>query len=150
MLLESVLEFKKVKNKNFRFFILGAIPDEIESQVIELVSSDRRISYLGWANAETLSDYLCACDVYVQPGIHQSATMQMSLCCRCAVILHDFKSHRDIYCDNGWLLKNIGDLNEVFVSLDECIEQLTPMKDNSYHFAIANLDYRRLARRVLM
>ena len=148
-LVESLMAFSRTNNENFRFYILGKILPEIQAEVKELIDSDPRISYLGWANAETLADYLCACDVYVQPG-SQSATMQMSLCCRCAVVLQDVLSHRDIFCNNGWLINDAEDLVGVLSSIEKDPRQLSYMQENSYDFATDNLDYRKLAQRVLM
>lgn len=147
-LAESLVAFKKTTNENFRFYILGKFIPEIEAEVNDLILSDSRINYLGWANAEILTDYLCACDVYVQPG-SQSATMQMSLCARCAIILEDVISHRDVFCDNGWLLNECCDLNMVFNEISINPEKVSRMKDNSFNFAQKNLDYRMLAERVL-
>ena len=95
-----------------------------------------------------MSDLLCAADVYVQPGT-QSATMQMSLCARCPVVLEDVPSHAPFVDGNGWLLKDTNDLPAVFRGISENSSALAPMAAGSLEIALRLLDYRTLAARVL-
>jgi 1,2-diacylglycerol 3-alpha-glucosyltransferase len=145
-ILESLFEFNKINLTNSYFFIVGIIDADIRSQVDLLVRNNDKIKYLGWKNFEELTDILCAADVYLQPGT-QSVTMQHSLCCHCAVILDDVPSHRMYVKNNGWLIGRDGTLGEIFNNLS--IEILNPLKINSYLFAQANLDYAKLAKRIL-
>lgn len=148
-LIETVKLFSLTKNNNYKYVIAGMLPEEMNKELSELIKLDSRIQYLGWVNSEELEILLCAADVYVQPG-SQSATMQMSLCARCAVILHDFPSHRHIFSDNGWLVKTDDELKNVFLSIDNNPEQIHEMSKKSYEFAKEYLDYTKLAKRILL
>ena len=92
-------------------------------------------------------DYLCAADVYLQPG-SQSAIMQNALCQRCAVILDDVPSHRPFVNGNGWLLNENLSLIDVLENISENPHQLLHMSEISLAIAQDLLDYKKLAARL--
>ena len=146
-LIESLEAFSKIEDPRFRFVIIGYLLDDIAEEVLALVRKDGRIRFLGWKMAADLRDLLCAADIYVQPGT-QSATMQMSLCCQCAVILDDVPSHRPFINDNGWLVGHDLYLDEAFRSASESADRLPLMSRNSAAVASRLLDYKLLAARL--
>ena len=83
----------------------------------------------------------------MQPG-SQSATMQMSLCCRCAVILDDVPSHRPFLDDNGWLVGTTLSLAQAFAAATRDVRRLPQMAQQSAEVASRLLDYKSLARRL--
>ena len=147
-LIESVKAFLKTKRNDFKYVIAGALTEELRKELNELIMLDSRISYIGWLDANQLQKFLCAADVYVQPG-SQSSTMQMSLCARCAIILADVPSHRDIFNNNGWLVKTNDELNTAFSLIEKDSNQLNVMSNKSFEFAKKYLDYSKLAQRIL-
>lgn len=146
--LESIRSFKATKGESLRFILAGSFDPQIESQALELISTDPRIKFLGWKNVDELKDLLCAADVYIQPGT-QSATMQMSLCARCPVVLDDVLSHRIFVDGNGWLIKDVAELSSVFEEIRDGKTRLDVMAEKSLAVARRWLDYRTLAARVL-
>jgi hypothetical protein len=146
--LESLDAFAATAGEELRFVIAGAFDDEIRESAMERIGRDPRISFAGWLSNEQLKDLLCAADVYVQPGT-QSATMQMSLCARCAVVLDDVLSHRPFVDGNGWVLKDSGELQTVFAQISARPQMLEQLSQRSYAIARRLLDYRVLAARVL-
>jgi 1,2-diacylglycerol 3-alpha-glucosyltransferase len=104
------------------------------------------VTFLGWQTREQIDDLLCAADVYLQPGT-QSATMQHSLSCRCAVILDDVPAHEVYQRDNGWFVRSDDELELALRALGAA--DLPAMQANSYALAKEILDYRVLAERVL-
>ncbi|MCF3098779.1 glycosyltransferase [Aeromonas australiensis] len=147
-LLESLRTFSKVKAKNARFFIAGSFANSIKSQAEALIAADSRIRFLGWANSDQLLDLLCAADVYVQPG-SQSATLQMSIAARCAVIIDNVPSHQDIFRDNGFLVSDEKELYQALATCAENFEVLCEMSQRSFEFASQKLNYSVLAERLL-
>lgn len=145
-LVEALRAFAKVPDQRLRLFIVGVIQDDIRSEVATLVDADRRVSHLGWKSTEELTDLLCAADVYLQPGT-QSATMQHSLCCHCAVILDDVPSHQLYLQGNGWLLNSQLTLEGAIASAANA--DLPAMQERSYSLARRMLDYSALSKRVL-
>ena len=89
---------------------------------------------------------LCMSDVYVQPG-SQSVTMQLAVCCRCAVILDDVRSHRFTFNSNGVLVKNDRDLISALSGLSD-YGALNASKINSYNYARKYYDYALQAKRI--
>lgn len=145
-LIETLRAFAQAEGEKLRLVIAGVIKDDIRQEAERLIAQDPRVTYAGWKDPDELTDLLCAADVYVQPGT-QSATMQHSLCCRCAIVLDDVAAHRPYLRDNGWLLGGTHDLVSVFAGLERA--DLSAMARNSYAFACESLDYRILSRRIL-
>lgn len=147
-LLQSIRAFKENTSSSARLVIAGGFDDDIMNTAMDLINSDDRIHYVGWVNPEKLQNLLCAADVYVQPGT-QSATLQMSICARCAVIVDDVPSHRFIIKDNGIFVSNDDELMLAYRRLIESPSLVCEMSLESYRYASANLDYKKLAERLL-
>ena len=146
-LVEALHAFILADEPGSHFLIAGHLQDDIYEEVHNLLSVNNRIRFLGWKSPDELRALLCAADVYVQPGT-QSATMQMSLCCRCAVILDDVPSHQPFVDGNGWLVGDELMLDEAFRRACRSKEQLHAMAKKSADVAARLLDYRSLAARL--
>jgi len=136
-----------VQDDRFRLILLGAIPDDMRPVLEPLIAADGRVKYLGWMGADELIKYLCACDVYVQPG-SQSATMQNALCCGAPVMLYPHKSHTAYMCANGWFVRDAEDIERVFREILTDPAQLVQMGRQSLALATELLDYGKLAARL--
>jgi len=147
-LVDSLRAFSSIYNQNFRFFIAGSLSEDIKEQVAPIIASDNRVHFLGWKNSDFLKDLLCAADVYVQPG-SQSATMQMSLCARCPVILDDVVSHEVFVKGNGWLVYDKSGLQEAIEEINSAPEKLNLMSQKSLEISQKLLDYKHLSKRIL-
>lgn len=151
-IIESLEAFSTVScSANVKFFLAGYLYDDVKEHAVELIAGDDRIVYLGWKSTEDLRSLLCAADVYVQPG-SQSATMQMSLCCRCVVILDDVLSHQPFVTTNGWLLNAEMPLERAFSEAVKAYElnKLSDMSQESSRIAAELLDYKKLSQRILI
>ncbi len=145
--IESMEAFHAVKNKKFKLFFIGSLETGIKEQFDLLLEKDDRISYLGWKESSELMHYLCAADVYLQPG-SQSAIMQNALCLRCPVILDDVLSHEPYVKGNGWLLNNFTTLVDVLKEISQFPGKLPDMSTVSVEIARDLLDYKKLASRL--
>lgn len=145
---ESLSAFSKTKSKHFHFLISGRIGEEVLEEVSPFLQADNRIHYLGWKSPNELKSLLCAADVYVQPGT-QSATMQMALCARCAIVLSNAKSHEPYHVENGWLVESQAQLEEAFFKIENNPQTISQMMDKSHQLAKRLLDYKDLSKRVL-
>lgn len=146
-LIESLKEFSKTESSNLIYIVAGSFSDDIEEDALNLISKDQRIKYVGWVNSEEIKNYLCASDLYIQPG-SQSATMQQSLCLRNPVILNDVKSHRVFVNGNGWLIRKHSDIYEILEEIIRNPNVLERMSSRSYQIALEKLDYRKLAKKI--
>jgi len=138
--------FASNRDPRFKLLIAGVIDEDVRDEVSHLLGADSRVRYVGWCDSESLTDLLCAADIYFQPGT-QSATMQHSLCCRCAVLLFDYPSHRTYFRCNGWLFADDEGLRRAMA--EASFADLKGMSDSSLEVARELLDYRSLAKRVL-
>ncbi|WP_312450037.1 glycosyltransferase family 4 protein [Stutzerimonas nitrititolerans] len=151
-IIESLEAFSSVATSaNVKFYLAGYLYDDVKERALELIASDDRIVYLGWNSTEDLRSLLCAADVYVQPG-SQSATMQMSLCCRCVVMLDDVLSHKPFVTTNGWLLNAEMSLERAFAEAVRSYEnrKIFEMSNESHRIAAELLDYKKLSQRILV
>lgn len=139
--------FIQTFNSNFKLILIGSFTQDLENKVIPLIKSDERIQYIGWKDSSKLLEYLCAADIYFQPGT-QSATMQNAICCRCPVVLYPYKAHKPYLENNGFYVKNIEDMVGVFRKIETNPKILENMSSNSYKIACELLDYNKLAKRL--
>ena len=145
---ELVQAFSAVQNTSAKLVIIGSIPSEEKKELLELFNQDKRILFLGWKKSEELQEYLCACDMYCQPG-SPSATMQNSICRSCAIMAYPhlpYSKHLD--WGNIMWVKTEQDIEKVFLTIREKPEIITKLRNNSKRCAVELLDYRKLAKRL--
>ncbi|MEO3865726.1 glycosyltransferase family 4 protein [Rheinheimera fenheensis] len=143
-LIDSLNAFLSTSNSNFKFFIIGSLSEDISTDALTLIEQDDRISYLGWKDSDELQQLLCAADIYLQPGT-QSATMQMALGARCAVIVDDVLSHQPFVKANGWLINERLSLEDIMNTSKLDVFEIESMQENSHQIASNLLDYRKQA-----
>ncbi|MGI5977063.1 MAG: glycosyltransferase family 4 protein [Candidatus Limivicinus sp.] len=145
---ELLKALKNVPELKSNIYIMGYIPEDQKAELEPLIKADSRVKFLGWKSSEELLEYLCACDLYLQPGC-QSATMQHALCCRCAVLAYPHDSYKKDYSDGGIIFtKTQEDIENVLRAVAEGVLPIDDMKKKSEEFAADKLDYRRLATRL--
>lgn len=145
---ELLRAFAAVEDNHAVLAIIGSIPEEMKPVLLPLIDADKRVKYLGWKTGAELQEYLCACDLYCQPG-SVSATMQNAICCGCAVMAFPHLPYTK-HLDWGNLLwvKTQADVEAVFRTLAANASQLDTLKQNSRRCAEELLDYRKLAARL--
>lgn len=145
---EDVLQaLAEVKRDKLRLVIFGSIPEDMKPILEPRIKTDTRVSFLGWKTADELLAYLCAADLYVQPG-SQSATMQSALCCGCPVLIDRVKSHKPFMRDTGWYGNSKKDLVRIFEEICGNPGILKEKSRNAAKLAGEMLDYRKLAARL--
>lgn len=139
--------FSQVESDIMRIVLIGSMTEDVRKEVEPLIEEDSRVSFAGWKTADELMDYLCAADVYVQPG-GQSATMQNAICCGCAMMLYPHKSHEPYMQGNGYFVKSQEDMKRVIQEIADNPSLLKKMSENSVRIAKELLDYKKLASRL--
>ena len=145
---ELLRAFAAVPELNARLAIIGAVPKEAEEGLFRQMEADSRVVYLGWKSGEELREYLCACDLYCQPG-KVSAIMQNAVCCNCPLLLYPHPDYTEGY-DQGnihWV-RTEEDMVAAFRELAEGRLPLPDMAESSARCARELLDYRKLAARL--
>ncbi len=145
---EEVLKaFRRTPSDRLHLVLIGSLSDKISENVGRLMLTDKRIKYLGWKKGDKLIEYLCACDLYVQPG-SQSVTMQNAACCKSALALYPYKSHKYLLKDSVFYIKNENDMIRLFRNIAANPLIIEQKRQLSYKVAIEKLDYKILARRL--
>lgn len=147
-ILQSIRAFIATPGAHMRLIVAGSFDEAVREEALSLIETDARIKFVGWQSTNALDDMLCGADVYLQPGT-QSATMQMSLCARCPVILAEFSSHQPFVDGNGWIIRDEVELISVLSEISKCSQKLNEMSVRSLEIARRYLDYRILAKRIL-
>ena len=142
-----ILAFDQIRDERLKLIIIGSLTNETEDVINEATKKDKRIKFLGWNKADELIEYICASDMYVQPGT-QSATMQNAICCGIPVMLYPYKSHQAYLKGNGWFVESVSDIVDKLNEIVDNPEILIALSANSYQVAYELLDYRKLAARL--
>ncbi|MEM9138196.1 MAG: glycosyltransferase family 4 protein [Pseudomonadota bacterium] len=145
---ELIAAFQAAGGAPLRLVLAGRFVDGYCEDEQRLIAENPAMEFIGWQDRTEMVRLLAAADVYMQPG-SQSATMQMSLCHGCAIVLDNVSSHTPYHDGNGWLLDQDTRLEDVLQSLAEDPGQVAGMGARSLAFARENLDYDALARRLL-
>lgn len=140
--------FTAVPGLDARLVVIGSIPEDRKELLMSLIEADKRVVYLGWKSGAELQEYLCACDLYCQPG-GVSATMQNAVCRGCAILSAPHEAYT-VNLDYGNFLwvKTEEEMSAVFRQLQEDPELLDPLREDSRRCARELLDYRKLAARL--
>lgn len=144
---EMLKAFINVKNEKLHLLIIGSISDEERNDLESLINLDKRIKFLGWKSGNELLDYICASDIYVQPG-SQSATCQSAVCCGLPIILYPHISYKKIFNKNVFWVETENDIEKTIKRIVDNPNILEEMSKESYKIAKELLDYKKLARRL--
>lgn len=144
---ELVKALHETNTQNLKLLIIGSMTHDVSNNVMPLIEKDSRITYLGWKNSYELMDYLCASDLYVQPG-SQSATMQNALCCGSAAALYPHESHKYLLGDSVFYIETVDDMKNLFDTIAKNPSILEEKRAQSNKIAREKLDYRVLAARL--
>ena len=140
--------FAAVPELKAHLAVIGSIPEENKAELLAQMDADPRVTYLGWKSGDDLQEYLCAADLYCQPG-KVSAIMQNAVCCHCPVLLYPHSGYvKDYDYGNVLWVKNEDDMIWEFQKLAAGETDLAALQRNSERCAKELLDYRALAARL--
>lgn len=144
-----VRAFVRTKEPNFRLIIIGVYNDDASRLTIEpLIASDKRIKFMNFVSGSELTKYVCAADLYIQPG-SISQTCQTAVCCGTPLCFNDIPTHREIYNGNGFFVDSEEDIYNVFETIGKNPAILKEMSGKSYQMANEELDYHVIYRKIL-
>ena len=140
--------FAAVPELKAKLAIIGSVPESEKEKLMPLMEADSRVVFLGWKQAPELLEYLCACDLYCQPG-SVSATLQNAVCCGSAVLSYPHLIYTE-GLDYGNILwaENESEMEEIFRNLAGGSINLETLREGSRKCARELLDYRILAARL--
>lgn len=144
-----VRAFVRTKEPNFRLIIIGVYNDDASRLTIEpLIASDKRIKFMNFVSGSELTKYVCAADLYIQPG-SISQTCQTAVCCGTPLCFNDIPTHREIYNGNGFFVDSEEDIYNVFETIGKNPAILKEMSGKAYQMANEELDYHVIYRKIL-
>jgi len=147
--IELVSAFQSInKGKNIHLILIGSMDKDVSKAIKVIMEKGPNIKYLGWKKGNELINYLCACDLYCQPG-SQSATMQNAACSRCALLLYPYKSHKYLWNENVvFYVRNENEIRSALLSIINNPFEIEIKRKLSYELALEKLDYNKLASRI--
>lgn len=144
-----VRAFVRTKVPNFRLIIIGVYNDAASRLTIApLIASDKRIKFMNFVSGSELTKYVCAADLYIQPG-SISQTCQTAVCCGTPLCFNDIPTHREIYNGNGFFVDSEEDIYNVFETIGKNPAILKDMSGKAYLMAKEELDYHVIYRKIL-
>lgn len=145
---ELLKAFAAVPELKAKMAIIGSISDDVKSELEQLMEADARVVYLGWKSASDLLEYLCACDLYCQPG-SLSATLQNAVCCGSPIMSYPHPAYTgELDYNNILWVETQEDMERVFRELAAGMVELNELRENSWRCAREVLDYRKIAARI--
>lgn len=146
---ELLRGFRTVEDDRFKLLIIGSLEEVVRTEIMELVSQDSRVEYLGFLSGAELTQYLCAADIYLQPGTI-SQTSQTAICCGCPIAFTSVPTNLELFNKNGFFIDADSEIVEMFRAISRDSSILKNMSDNSYELAEKELDYHTLYRKILL
>lgn len=146
--------FYETDNPKWKLFIIGSIPTSQEEQLTYDIKRDCRVKFLGWKSAEELISYLCAADLYLQPG-SQSSTLQTAMCCGCPCVLNfelDTQGGGYKYILNSnqaYPIETREDIKRAIIELCNSQDMLKKYSMNALDVAKEKFDYDNEVRRIV-
>ena len=138
--------FINTPNLKAKLVIIGNISQSIAEEIYSLIDLDKRIVFLGWKPGNELLNYLCAADIYCQPG-SVSAILQNAICQRCAIMSYPHKTYLETI-DMGQFIwvKNEKDIQTFLKRIEEKNVDIDILKDNSRKCGETILNYKNIAK----
>ena len=140
--------FAAVPELKARLVIIGSIPENRKESLLSLMAQDVRVVYLGWKTGAELQEYLCACDLYCQPG-GVSATLQNAVCCNSPILAYPHEPYtKDFDYGNIIWIKTEADIAEQLRRIAAGKVNLNTLREGASRCARELLDYGTLAARL--
>ena len=143
---DIIRAINKINSDKILLLIAGNIPPDY-AELQQEISKCERVKWLGWLNGDEVRQYLCACDLYAQPG-SQSVTAQNAMCCGTPVMLYPHKSYEKLCKDNVIWVRDSEDIYSVLQEILDKPEYLKRMSEASFSLAHKLLDYDVLAKKI--
>lgn len=145
--LEIVNAVHNIQDARIHLFLIGMMPPDIQNDIMPIIESDKRISFLGWKSAPDLLKYLCACDLYIQLG-SVSATLQNAICCWSAVATYPHIAYKHLFGDDVFYIQTADDIEKLLHKILRDKNILYEKRMKSFKLAQEILDYKKIAARL--
>lgn len=145
----QILEaLRQVPELSGRLIIVGSIREDCREEIENGIDKDDRVEFIGWKDAESVRDLLCAADIYLHPG-GLSVTVQDATCCFCPVMVYPYETYTKLDCGNFIFVNNVEEMSNFFKTVHSGKIDLNAMTRSARHCAYKYMDYRKLANRYI-
>lgn len=148
--IELIKAFRETEAISAKMVIIGNVEESLKTEFENLVNGDERILFKGWLGADELTSYLCAGDVYCQPG-SRSVTMQNAICCRNAIMAYPHPDYiRNLHYDCFYWCETIDDMRMIIKDVVSSRNDLLKKKNAASDCAREMLDYYTLLDKFIL
>lgn len=146
--IDLVKIFSYNKSLDAVLFLIGTFKPDINNEIIKLIKSDKRVIHVPFVSGDVLIKYLCATDLYFQPG-SVSQTAQTTICCGTPIVAYKHEIYEPLVKGNGVLISKIDMLQNIFDKIKNKEFDFAEMSRKSYEIAATYLDSRQFGRAIL-
>lgn len=142
--------FDRINPNNCYLILAGRLSDDIKDDVLTVINRNKRIIYLGWISSQTLEDYLCMADYYIQ---HQdvTATVQQAMCKGCGMILSNkVEEYRAYINGNGFLVNDEEDLKSAIEMINDGRVDFCAQKQASVVLSNSLFDIKKISKALIL
>lgn len=137
------LEFPEIK-----LVLIGVFDEKYEKDVMAYIESDNRMIYEGWKSGEELRQYMCAADLYLQPG-SQSIVAQTAVCSNCGLAVAPHISYKELFGERVFYVESKEEIKNLIEEVINNPQILEEKRKQGFDFAQSYLDYRVLSRKYM-
>lgn len=146
--LELIEAFNEIDPINIWLLIVGKFDEDVYLSVKNYINDNDNIKYLGWQPANKLEEYLCAADVYVQPGT-RTVTVQHAACCGCSLLINRSLLYTTLFGNIPLYAENKNELMVEINKIINCPDTILNQKQELFKIAKTQLDYKVIANRYI-
>lgn len=118
--------------EKLKLVIIGNIPDS-NKELLRTINNNRNenIIYLGWQSSKELLKYICAADIYAQPGT-ASVTFNNAICCQTPIISYKHEFYNSFYNIKSicWI-KSEDDIEKILIEICTDSKKLIYFKEEA-------------------
>lgn len=140
--------FSKNLDKRLKLVLCGSMDTNIWDVMEGYRRNDKRILYMGWLSGEKLQEYLCACDLYIQPGT-QSAILQNAVCCGASVAVFPHISYKFLLGEASFYVDSAQSIADLLQMLLDNKNLILSKKSLLRKIAVNMLDYHKQAQKIV-
>lgn len=121
-----------INTDKLKLIIIGNVPDK-NKELLKKINNNtnKNIMYLGWQSANVLLKYICAADIYAQPG-SASVTFNNAICCQTPIISYRHEFYSPFYdIKSIYWIKSEDDIKDFLLKICQDNQKLVYLKEEA-------------------
>lgn len=140
--------FRLIDSINIKLIIFGVLSDDIREEMIEMMSRDSRIKYLGWIESDKVYDYYLSSNIAIFPGT-KSALWEQAICSGLPLICKKWSGMEYVDLGGNVIFIKGDDEDELKYSINKIIndsELYKQMKTVAKEIGYKKFSYKSISR----